>query len=74
MSKVSLDSKLQNLKIDNDIITKLNKEGIFEVKDLWQYNRKKLKELGLTDPEIKHITIKLQLNSIDLNKKVYHKN
>lgn len=74
MSKVSLDSKLQDLKIDNDIITKLNKKGIFEVKDLWQYNRKKLKELGLTDSEIKHITIKLQLNSIDLNKKVYHKN
>ena len=29
---------------------------------------------NLTDGEIKHIIIKLQLLSIDLNKKVYNKN
>lgn len=44
------------------------------VKDLWNLIRKNLKDLGLTDNEIKHITIKLQLHSIDLNKKIYHKN
>ncbi len=32
------------------------------------------KELGLSDQEIKHITIKLQLHSIDLNNKIYTKN
>ena len=74
MTKKSLNLSLDTLEIDTEIIKKLNQNNIFEVKDLWNLKRKNLKELGLTDPEIKHITIKLQLHSIDLNKKIYHKN
>ena len=74
MTKKALNASLDTLEIDADIIKKLNQNNIFEVKDLWNLKRKNLKELGLTDPEIKHITIKLQLHSIDLNKKIYHKN
>lgn len=69
-----LTDNLETLGIDNNIISKLNKNNIYKIKDLWNLKRKDLKELDLTDLEIKHITIKLQLNSIDLNKKIYNKN
>lgn len=74
MSNNKLKASLETLEIDTDIIKKLNQNNIYEIKDLWHLKRKNLKDLGLTDYEIKHITIKLQLNSIDLNKKIYHKN
>ena len=70
----SFKSSLKSLEIDPEIINKLNQHHINSVKDLWNLKRKNLKEIGLTDNEIKHITIKLQLHSIDLNKKIYHKN
>lgn len=74
MTNNYLSSDLSSLEIDLTIIKKLNKNNIFKVKDLWNLTRKQLKDLGLKDNEIKHITIKLQLNSIDLNKKIYNKN
>ena len=74
MPNISLEDSLKQLAIDSKIIQKLNNNHIIKIKDLWQLKRKKLKELGLTDTEIKHITIKLQLHSIDLNKKIYTKN
>lgn len=74
MANSSLNETLESLEIATAIIQKLNQNNIFKVKDLWNLNRKQLKSFGLTDSEIKHITIKLQLNSIDLNKKIYHKN
>lgn len=69
-----LTTPIETLEIDTNIISKLHQNNIYNIKDLWNLKRKNLKELGLTDSEIKHITIKLQLNSIDLNKKIYHKN
>lgn len=74
MLNPSLNNSIQKLELDKQIIQKLNKNNIIEIKDLWQLKRKNLKEIGLNDAEIKHITIKLQLQSIDLNKKIYHKN
>lgn len=74
MPNISLEDSLKQLAIDSKIIQKLNNNHIIKIKDLWQLKRKNLKELGLTDTEIKHITIKLQLHSIDLNKKIYTKN
>lgn len=59
MTKSPLTASLDTLEIDADIIKKLNQNNIFEVKDLWNLKRKNLKDLGLTDFEIKHITIKL---------------
>ncbi|MCI6266096.1 MAG: hypothetical protein MR598_04550 [Erysipelotrichaceae bacterium] len=73
MPNISLEDSLKQLAIDSKIIQKLNNNHIIKIKDLWQLKRKNLKELGLTDTEIKHITIKLQLHSIDLNKKIYTK-
>lgn len=74
MSDQPLTSSLDSLEINSSIIKKLNQYNIIKVKDLWNINRKKLKSFGLNDNEIKHITIKLQLHSIDLNKKIYNKN
>lgn len=74
MANNPLTAPLSSLELDSAIIEKLNKNNIIEVNDLWKLKRKNLKQLGLTDTEIKHITIKLQLHSIDLNKKIYHRN
>ena len=59
MSKSALNLSLETLEIDTEIIKKLKQNNIYEVKDLWNLKRKNLKELGLTDQEIKHFTIKL---------------
>ena len=74
MANASLNSSLPSLEIDPMIIEKLKKHQVLLVKDLWNLKRKNLKEFGLTDDEIRHVTIKLQLHSIDLNKKIYHRN
>lgn len=60
---LDLDPKVNKVLYDNEI----NTIGI-----LWELNKKKLKELGLTDSEIKMISIKMQLLGIDLNKRVYN--
>lgn len=53
MTKNSLNANLSSLEIDSIIIKKLNQNNIYEVKDLWDLTRKNLKELGLTDNDIK---------------------
>lgn len=70
----TINKPIKILDIDNITIKKLEENNINFIKDLWQLKRKDLKELGLNDQEIKQISIKLQLHSIDLNKKIYNKN
>ena len=74
MCNTTIEKSIKELDIDNFIIDKLNQNNINYIKDLWNLKRKDLKKFGLTDQEIKHIIIKLQLHSMDLNKKVYNKN
>ena len=74
MDDLTSTKPITNLGINNEIITKLTIHNIINIKDLWQLKRNDLKKIGLTDNEIKHIIIKLQLHSIDLNKKTYSKN
>lgn len=59
---LELDPKIDAILYDNEIKT---------IGNLWELNKKRLKELGLTDGDIKVISIKLQLLGLDLNKKVY---
>lgn len=70
----TINKPIKILDIDNTIIKKLETNNINFIKDLWTLKRKDLKQLGLTDQEIKQISIKLQLHSMDLNKKIYNKN
>lgn len=62
ISKLNLLSSLENKLISNNIKI---------INDLWILKRKDLKNLGLTDKEIKSIIISLQLEGLDLNKKIY---
>lgn len=68
-----LDKKIDSLELDNSIIIKLKENNIHHVEDLWKKNKKYLKEIGLNDHDIYQITVKLQLLSLDLNKKIYEK-
>lgn len=63
ISVLELDPKLNKILKENNINT---------VGDLWVLNKKKLKEIGIVDLDIKFISIKLQLLGLDLNKKIYN--
>lgn len=67
----NLEKNINILKLDKNIENKLNKLEIFTINDLWNINRNYLKNNNFKDYEIKEIRIKLQLISLDLNKKVY---
>lgn len=74
MTNIYLNNYIQRLELSPIIINKLNNHKMIKIKDLWTLKRKNLKEFGLSDKEIKDIIIKLQLNSINLNKKIYNRN
>lgn len=63
ISLLYLDHKINTVLIDHHIIT---------IRDLWELKRKDLKKMNLSDSQINQIIIKLQLNGIDLNKKVHY--
>ncbi|MBO5376115.1 MAG: hypothetical protein J6A52_04620 [Bacilli bacterium] len=66
-----LELTVEKLDIKDNIVNKLKLNNIFFIKDIWCLKRKNLKDLDLNDSEINKIIIQLQLNGIDLNKKVY---
>ena len=68
----NLNKNIESLDLDNNILLKLKENNINTIEELWKTNRKYLKKNGLTDSEINQITIKLQLLSLDLNKKIYN--
>ena len=68
---LSIEDKIDKMNISLKVINKLKENDIKEIKDVWVLKRKQLKELGLTDKEIKSIIIALQLEGLDLNKKIY---
>ncbi len=74
MNRVSLSDKIEALKIDEEIVKVLKKHNILTVEQLWNMKRNDLKKMGLESPEIKHIKIKMQLHSLDINRKKYNKN
>lgn len=65
------DKKLKDMDISEELLTKLNANNIFTIKDVWQLSRIDLKNMGLNNVEIKSIVIKLELLGLDLNKKIY---
>ena len=64
-----LDEDISYLKLNNDINNLFKDNNILKIEDLWIKNRTYLKNLGLTDNEIKQIIIKLELIGLDLNKR-----
>ena len=67
-----IEKNINILDLDKSIVEVFRKNDIVTIEQLWVLNRKKLKELGLKENEIKQITIKLQLLGLDLNKRVYN--
>lgn len=67
----NIEKSISVLELDKEINNLLKKNNITKVEDVWVLNRKKLKEMGLNDNEIKQVVIKLQLLGLDLNKKMY---
>ena len=61
-----LDKDISSLNLSKKISEILKYNNINNINDLWIKNRKYLKDLGITDKEI---TIKLELNGLDLNKR-----
>lgn len=59
------------LDLDKDLTIRLKDNDINIIEDIWLKNKNNLKTLGLTDKEIKLISIKMQLLGLDLNKKIY---
>lgn len=74
MKKVNLNDDIELLNIDESIIKILKKHNVLIVEQLWNLKRNDLKEMGFESLEIKHIKIKMQLHSLDINRKKYNKN
>lgn len=68
---ISVTENINKLKISPSIIKKLKDNNLTTIDDVWSLKRKDLKENGFTDSEIKSIIISLQLEGLDLNKKIY---
>ena len=67
----SLEDSVKNMNLTDKIINKLLDTNIVFIKDLWVLKRKDLKKIKMTDKEIKSIIIALQLEGLDLGKKMY---
>ncbi|MCH5167032.1 MAG: hypothetical protein J1F35_03980 [Erysipelotrichales bacterium] len=71
-NNIYINEVIDILDLDKNIEKILKDNQINKIEDLWILNRKKLKEFGLKDADIKQIVIKLQLLGLDLNKRVYN--
>lgn len=67
---IDLNNSIKILNLESDVENILINNQILKVKDLWSLNRKALKNIDLTDNQIHSIIVKLQLNGIELNKKI----
>mgnify|MGYP004469494175 FL=1 len=63
--------RLEDLKLTNDILNKMNKNNIRSIEDVWILKRTDLKQKGFSNEEINLIIIELELLGLDLNKKIY---
>lgn len=68
-----IEDKIEKLMISTKLKEKLSLSKIKTIKDLWQLKRKDLKNSTFTDQEINELIITLQLEGLDLNKKIYDK-
>ena len=68
---LSLEDNIKKMNLSDKVTKKLLDNYIKFIKDIWILKRKDLKKLNLTDKEIKSIIIALQLEGLDLGKKIY---
>jgi len=65
---------IEKLNLDKDIEFILKSNNVNSIQDIWKFKRRELKKIGLRDFQINHIIIKMQLNGLDLDEKMYEKN
>lgn len=63
--------RLEDLKLTNNILNKMNKNNIRSIEDVWVLKRTDLKQMGFSNEEVNVIIIELELLGLDLNKKIY---
>ena len=63
--------RLEDLKLTNNILNKMNKNNIRSIEDVWVLKRTDLKQMGFSNEEVNMIIIELELLGLDLNKKIY---
>lgn len=68
---ININDDISKLNISANLNKKLLSLNLKTINDIWILKRKDLKSIGLTDNEIKSIIISLQLEGLDLNKKIY---
>ena len=68
---LNLEDNIKKMNLPDKIINKLLDNDVKYIKDIWVLKRKDLKKINLTDKEIKSIIIALQLEGLDLGKKMY---
>ncbi len=68
---LSTTEEITKLNLTSNLLKKLYDNNIKTINDIWILKRKDLKDIGLNDKEIKSIVISLQLEGLDLNKKIY---
>lgn len=66
-----LIEKINILDLPEKIITKLEKNSLYFVEDIWKLRRVDLKNMNFSNEEINKIIIQLQLKGLDVNKKIY---
>ena len=67
----NVDIKIEELNLESKLTDKLKEKNIITIRDVWLLKRKDLKEKDFNDNEIKSIIIALELQGLDLNKKIY---
>lgn len=72
MNNSYLDKDISYLSLDDSITRLLIQNNLNFVRDIWILKRKDLKKYGLLDHQINSIIIKLQLNGLDINSKIYN--
>ena len=65
-----LEKDINYLNFNKNISSILRENNVNKVYDLWQINKKTLKNIGMNKDDIKQIIIKLELHGLDLNKKI----
>lgn len=68
---LSTTEEITKLNLTSNLLKKLYDNNIKTINDIWILKKKDLKDIGLNDKEIKSIVISLQLEGLDLNKKIY---
>lgn len=68
---LSTEENITKLNLSSSLTKKLTSLNLKTIYDVWILKRKDLKEKGLNDTEIKSIIIALELEGLDLNKKIY---